>query len=143
VQRFVADERDHAGDRKKRLRLALAATYVAAAALGYALGVQGLLPYGALRSSRSSPLSRVGLVLRAESPQADAASWALLRDDVDAVESGLTTPEREVFELVAALRGLRNGGNADLTAAGVSCAALKLVRCDPQALDFLRKRSRP
>jgi len=59
------------------------------------------------------------------------------------VRAGLSSPEREVFELVTAVRGLNHGGNLDVPAAQQSCRALKWPRCDEPALEVLRKRSQP
>jgi hypothetical protein len=127
----------------RRRRIALIAVYVAAAALGYGLGLGGLLPYGPLKASTSTPRARVGWVLDKAEPHGDAASWALLRGDVETARSSFGTPERDVFELVAALRGLANGGQPDLARAGEICRALKWPRCDEPALQAVRKRSRP
>ncbi|HTQ03612.1 MAG TPA: hypothetical protein VMI54_07135 [Polyangiaceae bacterium] len=124
-------------------RAALVVTYVVAAGLGYVLGVRGALPYGALKSSRSTPLARVGLALRDGVTASDGASLALLKNDADGVSAGLGSPERDAFELVAALRGLRSGGRPDYVAASQRCLALKLVRCDPRALELIQKRSAP
>ncbi len=125
------------------MRVALVLTYVAAAGLGYLLGVRGLLPYGPLKSSTSTPLARLGLALRDGTGKADAASLSLLRGDTDAVRATLGVPERDAFDLVVALRGLKNGGKPDVAAAERSCRALKLARCDARALEVLQKRSAP
>lgn len=122
---------------------ALGVTYLAALALGYGLGARGLLPYGPLRASTSTPLARVGLALKSENWHADARTSAALREDIATVRAGLSSPEREVFELVVAVRGLDNGGNLDVPAAEQSCRALKWPRCDAPALELLRRRSRP
>jgi hypothetical protein len=129
--------------RPTRRRAALIATYVGAAAVGYVLGARGLLPYGPLRASTSTPLARVGLALKSESFHADTATATALGDDLAIVRAGFSSPEREVFELVTALRGLQNGGNLDAAAAAQSCRELKMPRCDDQALAVLRKLSRP
>lgn len=125
------------------MRAALVLTYAAAAGLGYVLGVRGLLPYGPLKSSTSTPLARLGVVLRDGVGKADTASLTLLHDDADAVRTSLGMPERDAFDLVVALRGLRNGGKPDVASAEQSCHALKLVRCDARAMEVLQKRSTP
>jgi hypothetical protein len=129
--------------RTTRRRTALIATYLGVAAVGYVLGARGLLPYGPLRASTSTPLARVGLALKSDSFHADTATATALSDDVAIVRAGFGSPEREVFDLVTALRGLNNGGNLDAPAAAQSCHELKMPRCDDQALAVLRKRSRP
>ena len=129
--------------RRLRYASALGLTYVAALGLGYVLGARGLLPYGPLRASTSTPLARVGLALQRENWSADAATSAALRQDVETLRAGFSSPEREVFELVVAVRGLSNGGNLDVPTAQQSCRALKWPRCDEQALAVLRRRSRP
>lgn len=138
----MAETKPRTNGRSPR-QVALSLTYLAAAALGYALGVEGIIPYGPLKASTSTPLARIGLALEEANPRADATSWARLREDAEAVRSALSSPEREVFELVSALRGLENGGKADLAAAAQSCRALKLPRCDDPALEVIQKRSRP
>lgn len=125
------------------MRAALVLTYVAAAGLGYVLGVRGLLPYGPLASSTSTPLARVGLALRDGVAKADPASLALLGGDTQSIRTSLGQPERDAFDLVVALRGLRSGGKPDVAAAEQACRALKLARCDGRALEVLQKRSAP
>jgi hypothetical protein len=139
----VAEAKDQTSDRSTRRRTALIAVYVAAAGLAYGLGAAGLLPYGPLATSTSTPLSRIGFVLQSENPRADAASWARLREDVALVRADLSPPERDVFDLVTALRGLDTGGKADLQNAARSCQALRWPRCDDQALEAVRQRTRP
>lgn len=129
--------------RTLRYASALGATYLGVLALGYALGARGLLPYGPLRASTSTPLARVGLALKSEHLPADALTSAALREDIATLRAGLSSPEREVFDLVTAVRGLNHGGNLDMPAAQQSCRALKWPRCDEPALEVLRKRSRP
>ncbi len=126
-----------------RRRIALVAVYAAAVALGYGLGLGGLLPYGSLKASTSTPPARVGWVLQKAEPHGDAAGWAALRGDVEAVRANFGSPERDVFDLVAALRGLANGGQPDLARAGEICRTLKWPRCDEPALQAVLKRSRP
>lgn len=130
-------------DRRPIRRTALVVTYVAAAGLGYVLGVRGYLPYGALKSSTSTPLARVGLALRDGTAHADAPSLTLLRTDVDTVRRSLRPPETDALDLVAALRGLRTNGATDVAGAEKSCLALELARCDARALQVLQKRSEP
>lgn len=126
-----------------RRRIVLMAVYGAAVALGYGLGLRGLLPYGPLQASTSTPHARVGWVLEQGEPRGDAASWSELRGDLETVRASFGSPEREVFDLVAALRGLGNGGQPDLARAGEICRSLKWPRCDEPALQAIRQRSRP
>jgi hypothetical protein len=126
-----------------RRRIALIAVYVAAGALGYGLGLGGVLPYGPLQASTSTPLARVGWVLQEADTHGDAAGWAGLREDVETVRSNFGSPERDVFDLVVALRGLTNGGQPDLARGGELCRALQWPRCDEPALQAVRQRSRP
>jgi hypothetical protein len=139
----VTEANDQTNGHAGRRRIALIATYGAALALGYALGFAGLLPYGPLKSSTSTPLARIGLALKDGATRADAADWARLRDDVASVRSSFGSPERDVFDLVVALRGLANGGTKDLVRAAQSCRELGFPRCDDQALEVVRGRSRP
>jgi hypothetical protein len=90
----------------------------------------------------STPLSRIGLVLR-EDPRTPSATWSGLSADVEAVRSPLPSPEREVFELVVAVRGLDNGGNSDWSRAEQICRALAWSNCDRAALLQLKEQSRP
>jgi hypothetical protein len=90
----------------------------------------------------STPLSRIGFVLR-EAPLAPIAAWSALRADVEAVRSPLPSPEREVFELVVAVRGLDKDGNSDWNRAEQICRALAWPRCDREALAQLKEHSRP
>jgi hypothetical protein len=139
----VAETNPPAKLRTLRYASALGAMYVGALVLGYVLGARGLLPYGPLRASTSTPLARVGMALKREHLPTDAVTSAALREDIATVRAGLSSPEREVFELVTAVRGLNNGGNLDVPAAQQSCRALEWPRCDDPALEALRKRSRP
>jgi hypothetical protein len=123
------------------MRAKLIGLYAAAAALGYWLGANGLHAFGA--PERSTPLARVGVALRAEQPSANAAEWAALRADVAAVRAESQPALRGVFDLVVALRGLENAGNADFPRAEQLCRALSWPRCDRPALELLRQRSRP
>jgi hypothetical protein len=116
--------------------------YCVAAMLGYAVGSNiGAPP--ARRESASTPLARVGFVLSEEHRSASAAAREQLRRDVDDVRASWSADERPVFELVAAVRGLSNGGTSDFTRAEELCRALGWPRCDRAALEELKKRSRP
>ena len=78
-------------------------------------------------------------------------AWSALSADVDAARSefaGQThEPERDqardVFDLVVAVRGMKNAGNSDWGQAEQLCRALKWPRCDRPALEELKVRSRP
>ncbi len=126
----------------QRSRALLIGTHLAAAVFGYLLGVQGLLPFGSLfGGGTSTPLARVGFVLREQAPRLGPEDLVQLRADVEAVRSSFQG-EREVFELVSALRGLDRSGETDWTRAAALCQALKWPRCDRPALEELRTRSR-
>jgi hypothetical protein len=121
-------------------RSTLLATYLLAAIVGYALGAtwkaEAAQPLG-------SPLARVGYALRAQNPQATPEEWALLQADLNAVRATWKPEERDVFDLVVALRGLEHRGRPDYQAAQRLCAGLAWPRCDRTALEALRERSRP
>lgn len=119
----------------------LAAAYVFAAVAGYGIGVAGWLPRGS--KPESSPLARVGYALRAENPRATPAEWELLRRDLSAVRAGWKPEERDVFDLVVAVRGLDSGGQANYQEAERLCRALRWPRCDRPALEALAERARP
>src|SRR5437762_14133738 len=99
----------------------LVGRYLLAVALGYLLGSLSVPAFSALfGGSVSTPLSRVGLALR-EDPRAPSAAWALHDSDLNVVRSSLAAPEREVFDLVAAVRGLDNGGTSEWVRAEQIC----------------------
>ncbi|HKO49050.1 MAG TPA: hypothetical protein VJV79_15065 [Polyangiaceae bacterium] len=112
------------------------------AALGYLLG--SLLPaFLALAGgSSSTPLSRVGFVLR-EHTQAPPAAWAALGADLQAVRSAFVSPDREVFDLLVAVHGLDASGTSDWSRAERICRALSWSRCEPSTLALLKEPSRP
>lgn len=122
--------------------LGLAWPYVAAAALGYLLGSIAAPVFAALGGgSSNTPLSRVGFLLR-ENPR-EPSAWSALDGDLQAVRSPLGSPQREVFDLVVAVRGLSNGGASDWSRAEQICRALTWPRCDREALSQLVELSRP
>ena len=124
----------------------LIGVYLVAAAFGYALGVRGLLisnPSARAVAAAASSRARVGFALRQESPSASAADWAALRADLEAVRATYAAPQRDVFDLVVAVRGLDNGGQTDWARAEQRCRALAWPTCDRAALEELEKRSRP
>ena len=117
--------------------------YAAAAALGYLLGTLAVHALVAVPGgSSSTPLARVGFVLR-DAPSAPSASWSALSAYVEAVRSSLVSPEREAFDLVAAVHGLHNGGNGDWELAERICRGLGWSRCDRTALERLKELTRP
>jgi hypothetical protein len=114
-----------------------------AAALGYLLGAIAVPAFAAVAGGNSStPSTRVGFVLR-EDPRAPAAAWAALAGDVQVVRSALVAPQRAVFDLVVAVRGLDNGGVSDWNRAEQICRTLSWPRCDRSELAQLRELSRP
>jgi hypothetical protein len=133
----VTDQENAAVQGNPSRRGLLIGTYVVAAVLGC---VVGLLPFGA---SSSTPRARVGLALQEETPQAGPVEWAALRDDVETVRLDWKTPDRDVFDLVVAVRGLESDGAPDWSKAERICRQLHWPRCDHAALEQLRLRSRP
>jgi hypothetical protein len=118
-------------------------SYSLAVALGYLLGSIAVPALAALAGgSTSTPLARVGLALR-ENPGAPSAASAVLDADLQVVRSSLAAPQREVFDLVVAVRGLDNGGNSDWSRAQQICRGLSWPRCDKDALAQLKDLSRP
>jgi len=119
------------------------ARYAAAALVGYLLGALALPALAPLPSASSStPLSRVGFVLR-EQPLAPSASWSALSADLQSVRSLLGSPEREAFDLVVAVRGLRNAGHTDWALAEQICRGLAWPRCEREPLSQLKALGRP
>jgi hypothetical protein len=135
----VAEQTEQDESRSSFLRRhAFALTCVVAGLLGFALGERGMLA-----ASGSTPLSRVGFVLRNQNPEASPASWSALRTDLDAVRASFEPSVRPVFDLVVAVRGLGSGGNPEWTQAGEVCRRLKWHRCAQSDLEELARRSRP
>ncbi|HET7538650.1 MAG TPA: hypothetical protein VFK05_02225 [Polyangiaceae bacterium] len=117
--------------------------FVVAAALGYLLGAVAVPAFaGQVSGGASTPLARVGFALR-EAPQAPPEAWAALGEDVQTVRARLPSSEREVFDLIAVLRGLDNGGTTDWGHAEQICRGLSWQRCDRASLERLRELSRP
>lgn len=85
----------------------------------------------------------MGFALREDSLKATPEAWAALAADVDTVRSGFAGQERDVLDLVIAVRGLKSAGNSDWSEAEQLCRALKWPRCDHPALEALKARSRP
>lgn len=125
-------------------RSALIGLYVVTAALGYVLGARDLLPFlGRLQGASSTPLARIGLALRDNGAGASADDWARLAADLDAARAGWQTGEPALFDLLVALRGLRNGGSTDWARAEQSCRAMRWRRCERPALEELKKWGKP
>jgi hypothetical protein len=117
--------------------------FVAAAALGYPLGAVAVPAFaGHIGGGSSTALARVGFALR-DSPDAPPEAWAALGDDVQRVRAQFAPPERDVFDLVVALRGLDSGGTSDWARAEQICRGLSWSRCDRPALEQLKELSRP
>ena len=117
--------------------------YAAAAALGYLLGSLTVPLMSAFASgSASTPLRRVGFVLL-EDPQAAPVAWSGLSADVQTVRARMPAPQREVFDLVVAVRGLDSGGTSDWGRAEQLCRSLAWPRCDRASLSLLKEQSRP
>lgn len=116
--------------------------YALAALVGAALGARGLVPFAdRLRHSTSTAPARVGLALRDSNLALGAADRTALRADIDALRA-TWDGDREAFDLVVALRGLRDG-EVDWALAEQRCKTLRWPRCDRPALEELRTRSRP
>jgi hypothetical protein len=122
---------------------ALIATYLIAGALGGVLGARGLLPFGAVFPTSSTPLARVGYALKMSEPQASAADWTALGRDIELVRAAWKAEEPATFDLVVALRGLDAGGNSEWTRAQGLCRSLKWPHCDQRALEEMKRRSKP
>jgi hypothetical protein len=137
----VAEKQSETGQGGSSRRGALIGTVLVAALLGCALGASGLL--SCRRKEPSTPLARVGLALQRETFEGDPEASAALRADVDTVRSGWRIQDRDVFDLVVAVRGLQSGGSSDWSKAEQLCRALKWPRCDRAGLEELKKRSRP
>jgi hypothetical protein len=116
-------------------RAALIGTCLIAAVLGYVCGERGLLSFG----RTSTPLARLGYALQ----QGDGPVSPELRADIDAIRAAWTGQERDVLDLVVAVRGLARNGESDWDRAEQLCRGLKWPRCDRPALDELKRRSRP
>lgn len=134
----MTDDNDRVPKKSDPFR-AVVLVYLAAALLGAGLAALSNRPAPAAGSSRT----RVGFALRAANLQGSAAAWATLREDVESVRSTFKDRERDVFDLVVAVRGLENGGSAQWSRADEICRRLNWPRCDRAALEELRKRSRP
>jgi len=120
----------------------LAYVYALAAVIGALLGARGLVPYAdRFRHSTSTAPARVGVALRETNVALDVADRAGLRADLDTMRAAWQG-EPEAFDLVIALRGLRDG-EVDWALAEQSCKALHWPRCDRPALEELRTRSKP
>ncbi len=81
--------------------------------------------------------------MREDGLKARPEAWATLAADVDAVRSGFAGQERDVLDLVIAVRGLKSAGHSEWSQAEQLCRALKWPRCDRPALEELKARSRP
>jgi hypothetical protein len=119
-------------------RTALIGLYLAVAVLGYVCGARGDLSFGPFRQT-STPLARLGYALQQEAPAASAE----LGGDIDAISASWTGQERDVLDLVVAVRGLTRNGESDWVLAEQLCRGLKWPRCDRPALEELKRRSRP
>ena len=120
---------------------AWAKPYAAAALAGYLLGSL-VLPAALSSGGASTPLARVGFVLR-EEPLAPIAWGSGFSADVRAVRASFASPEREAFDLVVAVRGLENAGNSDWARAEQICRGLAWPRCDREFLPQLKELCRP
>jgi len=119
-------------------RGALIGTYLVAASAGYLFGVRGHLSFGPFRQT-STPLARLGYALQQDALPVGPE----LRADVEAVRASWTGRERDVLDLVAAVRGLARTGESDWELAERICRGLEWPRCDRPALEQLKQRSRP
>jgi hypothetical protein len=107
----------------------LAAAHAVAVLLGCVLGARGA-------NETSTPAARVGFALRQDSLHNS-------HEDLESVRRSFQPQQREVFDLVVALRGLATGGNPDWSGAEKLCRTLAWPRCERAALEQLRKSSRP
>jgi hypothetical protein len=119
--------------------------YLVLALAGLGLGKRGVWPFSATptNAATSTPLARVGFALRQDELDATEKGWALIRNDIEAIRRSWKPEDRDVLDLVVALRGLKTGGNTEWLEAEELCRALKWPRCDRGALEELKKRSRP
>ncbi len=123
-------------------RGAMIGRYLVAAVLGYVCGARGVLTFGPFRQT-STPLARLGYALQQDHPEASGAAWRDLRDDIETIHRSWTGQERDVLDLVVAVRGLARNGESDWDRAEQLCRGLKWPRCDRPALEELKWRSRP
>jgi hypothetical protein len=85
----------------------------------------------------------MGFALRENDLKATPEAWAALAGDVDTVRTRFAGQERDVLDLVIAVRGLKSAGNSEWSQSERLCRALKWPRCDRSALEELKARSRP
>jgi hypothetical protein len=123
---------------KASRRGALIGACVVAAVLGYVFGAGGYLSFGPFRET-STPLARLGYALQQDAPVVGPE----LRGDIDAVRASWTGQERDVLDLVVAVRGLAHDGESDWALAEQLCRGLNWPRCDRPALEQLKRSSRP
>ncbi|HEY4185262.1 MAG TPA: hypothetical protein VGP07_09345 [Polyangia bacterium] len=123
---------------------AILGIYALAAVVGYFVGARSVLPFGPWSDrAASTSLARIGFALREQNVKASPEAWEALRADADTVRATWNPQQRDVFDLVVAVRGLERGGEPDWSRAEQVCRALKWPRCDRVALEELRRRSRP
>lgn len=123
-------------------RGALVAVYLFAAASGYLVGSRGFRTSdGPAAATHAS--ARVGLALGHDDARAIPNDGTALGSDLAVVRAMYPAPQREVLDLVVAVRGLENQGHPDWAKAEERCRALGWPRCDHVALEELRKRSHP
>jgi hypothetical protein len=122
-------------------RDALIGSYLIAAVLGYFWG--GLQSAVSSELAGSSALARVGLALQRQSASGWKESPAQLAADIERVRADFTGEQRNVFDLVVALRGLANQGHSEWHQAEALCRGLKWPRCDRPALEEMKRRSTP
>lgn len=135
-------EENSVNQRKDRGSLLGVAVYVGVALVGYLAGATE--PFSASTGAvGSTPLARVGFALREPNIRASRAAWASLSNDVEAVRNDWKSPNRDIFDLVVAVRGLQNAGESDWAKAASVCESLEWPRCDRPALEELKQRSRP
>jgi hypothetical protein len=127
----------------RALSFGLVWPYFGAAVLGYLLGSIAAPALAALGGGGSNtPLSRVGFLLR-EDPHAPSPAWSAPAADLQAVRSPLGSPQREVFDLVVAVRGLDSAGSSDWSRAEQICRTLAWPHCERDELAQLKELSRP
>jgi hypothetical protein len=106
------------------------------------LGARALFTRSPLTSA-PTPQARVGFALQAEHLNPSNGEWEALRRDVIAVHNTWNGQQRDVFDMVVALRGLGSFGAPDWAKAELICRRLlRWPRCDREALEQMGRSAR-